>query len=244
MQIRTICLIVAALSGFIPVALMQHRDMRKKIQNETRIKLPPSDIAFTHESTTGDIEGEVCFNLVRRTNGICTLPNQCPEAIRDFQHKGIQPQICNYKGHVPIICCPEKPVLKPVIASSNIPSTTRRFVSQPSSSTATTISLPPPPPPSTPTPSVVSPNIGIRISEKKCKQYMKLMIEESVVTTLSLNPENRTVQKTKCAKSSGEGFIVGGTKTENGEFPHMAAIGWQQEKTSPIEWNCGGSLIR
>lgn len=234
MQIRTICLIVVALSGFIPVTLMQHHT-RKKIQNETRIKLPPSDIAFTHESTTGDIEGEVCFNLVRRTNGICTLPNQCPEAIRDFQHKGIQPQICNYKGHVPIICCPEKPVPKPVIASP-----TTRFVPQPSSSIATTISRLPP----TPTPSVVSPNIGIRISEKKCKQYMKLMIEESVVTTLSLNPENRTVQKTKCAKSSGEGFIVGGTKTENGEFPHMAAIGWQQEKTAPIEWNCGGSLIR
>lgn len=64
------------------------------------------------------------------------------------------------------------------------------------------------------------------------------------VTTLSLNPENRTVQRTKCAKSSSEGFIVGGTKSEPGEFPHMAAIGWQQDENSGIEWNCGGSLIR
>lgn len=64
------------------------------------------------------------------------------------------------------------------------------------------------------------------------------------MTTLSLNPENRTVQKTKCAKSSSEGFVVGGTKSEPGEFPHMAAVGWQHDETSPIEWNCGGSLIR
>lgn len=64
------------------------------------------------------------------------------------------------------------------------------------------------------------------------------------VTTLSLNPENRTVQKTKCAKSSSEGFIVGGTKTEAGEFPHMAVIGWQLDENSTIDWNCGGSLIR
>lgn len=68
---------------------------------------------------------------------------------------------------------------------------------------------------------------------------------EYQVTTLSLsNPENRTVQKSKCAKSSSEGFIVGGTKTEHGEFPHMAAIGWQQDEKSQINWNCGGSLIR
>lgn len=52
------------------------------------------------------------------------------------------------------------------------------------------------------------------------------------------------MQKTKCAKSSSEGFIVGGTKTELGEFPHMAAIGWQKDENSHIEWNCGGSLIR
>lgn len=78
-----------------------------------------------------------------------------------------------------------------------------------------------------------------------CFQLTVHSIERPKVTTLALdNPENRTVQKSKCAKSSSEGFIVGGTKTEHGEFPHMAAIGWQLDEKSQINWNCGGSLIR
>lgn len=81
---------------FIKVSFAQNRDSIKRlVRNEMRIKLP-SDIAFSHDSN-GVIEGEHCYNLVRRINGICLLPNQCPEAILDFR-KGIQPQICNYKG--------------------------------------------------------------------------------------------------------------------------------------------------
>ncbi|XP_055301455.1 serine protease snake-like [Sitodiplosis mosellana] len=242
--------LVLLLISFFPVALMQQQQQqqqigRRKIQSETRIKLP-SDIAFTHEST-GDIEGEACFNLVRRTNGICTLPNQCPEAIRDFQ-KGIQPQICNYKGHLPIICCPRSqkpasvPIVQPVAPSNNVyyPSTTTTTTT----TTGPTVAPPLQPKPSLSPPAAPAvPSYETRISEQKCKQYMKLMIEESVVTTFSLNPENITVQTTKCAKPSSEGFIVGGTATEHGEFPHMAIIGWQQDENGPIDWNCGGSLI-
>lgn len=242
MEKRTLVLYVIALSSLFPSALMQQHQPfgRRRIQSETRIKLP-SDIAFTHEST-GDIEGEACFNLVRRTSGVCRLPNQCPEAIRDFQ-KGVQPQICNYKGHLPIICCPSPqtpvPNVQPVTNSVYYPSTTQ---------TTPTISLPlepktsvaPEPAPS----SAIAQSYDVRISEQKCKQYTKLMIEESVVSTFSLNPENITVQTTKCAKPSSEGFIVGGTATEHGEFPHMAVIGWKQEENGPIDWNCGGSLIR
>lgn len=245
MEKRTLFVFVICLCSLIPIALMQQTG-RRRIQSETRIKLP-SDIAFTHESN-GDIEGEACFNLVRRTNGICTLPNQCPEAIRDFQ-KGIQPQICNYKGHLPIICCPrsQKPANVPNVQS--VPPSNNAYYPSTLTTRAETIrtttlapSLPPSPPPAE-APVVTAQSSGQRISEQKCKQYTQLMIEEAVVTTFSLNPENITVQKTKCAKSS-EGFIVGGTTTEHGEFPHMAVIGWQQEENGPIEWNCGGSLIR
>lgn len=236
MELGTLCLFVIALSGIIPTAFTQHS--RKKIQSETRIKLP-SDIAFTHESS-GDVEGEACFNLVRAIDGICTLPMDCPEVIRDFQ-KGIQPQICNYKGHLPIICCPrsQKPVIQPSGTQSTILQTTAHSNSPISTSSTSTTYSPP-----VIVSSAAAQSLGDRISEQKCKEYMKLMIEESVVTTLSLNPENRTVQKTKCAKPSSEGFIVGGTRAEPGEFPHMAVIGWQQDENSPIEWNCGGSLIR
>lgn len=238
MEKGTLCLFVIALSVIIPTALTQHHS-RKKIQSETRIKLP-SDIAFTHENS-GDVEGEACFNLVRGIDGFCTLPNECPEAIRDFQ-RGIQPQICNYKGHLPIICCPrsEKPVTPPPGTQSTIsqPAAQSNSPIVPSSLTPTTYSPP------VIVSSVATQSLGDRISEQKCKEYIKLMIEESVVTTLSLNPENRTVQKTKCAKPSSDGFIVGGTSAEPGEFPHMAVIGWQQEENAQIEWNCGGSLIR
>lgn len=227
---------VILLSSLISLVSMQ-QNARRKIQT---IKLP-SDIAFTHEST-GDIEGEACYNLVRQTSGICLLPNMCPEAIRDFQ-KGIQPQICNYKGHLPIICCPrsQKPVNVPNVQPSTEPNAISSVTPSNILISPTTV---PSRIPSQPVLSSIGPQNGkTRISEQKCKQYMKLMIEETVVTTLSLNPENRTVQKTKCAKSSSEGFIVGGTKTEHGEFPHMAAIGWQEDNGS-VQWNCGGSLIR
>jgi secreted trypsin-like serine protease len=37
-------------------------------------------------------------------------------------------------------------------------------------------------------------------------------------------------------------LIVGGEKTKNGEYPHMAAIGWRSLDGS-LEFKCGGSLI-
>lgn len=37
-------------------------------------------------------------------------------------------------------------------------------------------------------------------------------------------------------------LIVGGQKTEPGEFPHMAAIGWRLSNGSAT-FHCGGSLI-
>lgn len=177
MEKRTLCLCVIVLSAFVPTVLMQQQQQqhhaRKRIQSETRIKLP-SDIAFTHENT-GDIEGEACFNLVRKIDGVCALPNQCPEAIRDFQ-KGIQPQICNYKGHLPIICCPrsQKPVTSPPSTQSFSTSASTTIRSTPSISTTSS--------PSINRPASTSQNVDKRISEKKCAEYMKLMIEESVVS--------------------------------------------------------------
>lgn len=230
-------LVIFLLCNFVLMTFAQHHSLnRRTVQSVTRIKLP-SDIAFTHESHD-NIEGETCYNLVRRVNGICTLPNQCPEAIKDFK-KGIQPQICNYKGHLPIICCPRPVTTLFQPESPTTPSITTRFTQKHTTETITSTVSGIFPLPST----ANSPNFH-RISERKCIEYMKLSIEENVVTTLSLNPENRPVQKSKCRKSSSEGFVVGGTKSELGEFAHMAAIGWQKEDETQIQWNCGGSLIR
>lgn len=37
-------------------------------------------------------------------------------------------------------------------------------------------------------------------------------------------------------------MIVGGEPTQNGEYPHMAALGWTQPNKE-VKWACGGSLI-
>lgn len=259
LKLRSIFCVVIVINCLVSTTLTQYRGWT---QSETRIKLP-SDITFTHGSN-GNIEGEICYNLVRRISGICTLPNQCPEAIEDYR-KGIQPQICNYKGHLPIICCPRQSQTNNFVTGTP-PYTTQR--------TTSTYAIPQTTPTTTTTTTTRSQYISSnansyndndnyasqsssykpisypnnaykkKLSEQKCDEYMKLTIEETVITTLSLDPDNQTVQKSKCKKSSSEGFIVGGTKTEVGEFPHMAAIGWQQEGTDQIEWNCGGSLIR
>lgn len=186
MEKRTFCVLFIVLSVLFPAVLMQQQhhhqpQARRKIQSETRIKLP-SDIAFTHESS-GDIEGEACYNLLHRTDGICMLPNQCPEAIRDFQ-KGIQPQLCNYKGHLPIICCPRSQKTNVTVTSSStpLPSSTQSFTSP----TIVTTYIGNPVTSTTPTKSSVTqrprPSTqGSRISEQKCREYAKLMIEETVV---------------------------------------------------------------
>lgn len=38
-------------------------------------------------------------------------------------------------------------------------------------------------------------------------------------------------------------FTVNGVDVKDGEFPHMAAIGWMRWDSFEIEWHCGGSLV-
>lgn len=193
MQKRTFCLLLFVLSVLVPAVWMQQQHQhqyhaRRKTQSETRIKLP-SDIAFTHEST-GDIEGEACYNLLHRTDGICMLPNQCPEAIRDFQ-QGIQPQLCNYRGHVPIICCPRSRRTTVVTVASSpsspIPPSTNSFPFTSPTVTTTYIGRPVPTRPTfssvTQSPRPSSQGASERISERKCREYAKLIIEETVVNS-------------------------------------------------------------
>lgn len=178
-----------------------------------------SDIGFKQENDVqGD--GDVCFHYVRRINGICTNPNSCPEVIKDFQ-KGIQPQICSYIGARPIICCPQ---MESIITTNTIAST----ATVPQVQTVQTTNTSPP---------------TTRLSETKCEEYSKLAVHRNIVGSFSVGERiNNTVISSKCALSGGGGFIVGGTKTKAGEYPHMAVIGWKDESGS-INWNCGGSLI-
>lgn len=178
------------------------------------------DIGFKEDNDAPG-EGDRCFHIVRRVDGLCAGPERCPEVIWDF-HKGIQPQICSYVGTRPIVCCP----------LSGMQTTT----------TTTTTPSPPPysssfefaPPATTP---------SHRISAIKCEEYSKLGIERNIVGAFSVGERiNNTVEKPKCTLSGGDGFIVGGTVTKVGEYPHMAAVGWRGHDDQ-IDWNCGASLI-
>lgn len=174
----------------------------------------PDDIDFKEDDDVpGD--GDRCFHIIRRAIGVCTGPENCPEVIRDFQ-KGIQPQICSYLGSHPIICCPRS---ETDATTTTLPSTTSPYEFLPITTNSP------------------------RISEIKCDEYTKLGIERNIVGSFSLGERiNNTVDKPKCALSGGNGFIVGGTVTKVGEYPHMAVVGWRNID-GQIDWNCGASLI-
>lgn len=200
----------------------QSRDVTGAGVNSMKYTIHPSDIGFI-EANDAPVDGDRCFHIVRRVNGICTGPEKCPEVIRDFQ-KGIQPQICSYAGTRPIVCCPLVSMM--TTKATTITTTTRPITSFHSSFNE-----------------FVPTNTSSRISAIKCEEYAKLGIELNIVGTLSVGERiNNTVEKPKCALSGGDGFIVGGTMTKHGEYPHMAVIGWQNID-GHIDWNCGASLI-
>lgn len=61
----------------------------------------------------------------------------------------------------------------------------------------------------------------IRVSQEKCIAYSKKLINETIYGL--------------------DDKVVGGRDAEEGEFPHMAALGYGNIKN--ITWSCGGSLV-
>jgi secreted trypsin-like serine protease len=76
----------------------------------------------------------------------------------------------------------------------------------------------------------------------ECEEYAELTKEKVYVNPLSLGTTDKkhTLSLSKCDATTP--LIVGGVKTKNGEYPHMAAIGWRSLDGS-LEFKCGGSLI-
>ncbi|XP_050434335.1 serine protease snake-like [Adelges cooleyi] len=73
-----------------------------------------------------------------------------------------------------------------------------------------------------------------------CRNYSELIYKKVPKPTLSINSINKydTINTCKDYKP----LIVGGTKADPKEFPHMALIGYGSVPEYVI-WNCGGSLI-
>ncbi|KAL1461193.1 hypothetical protein WDU94_013114, partial [Cyamophila willieti] len=78
------------------------------------------------------------------------------------------------------------------------------------------------------------------ISELKCEEYSKPYTQTINALPLSLDPELVSLSVGKCDRNA-QALIVGGQKSELGEFPHMAAVGFKTKRG--LSWNCGGSLI-
>lgn len=161
-----------------------------------------------------EFEGESC--TVDESPGVCTRIEQCP-SVHKALLSGIYPRkVCGYSQFDPIICCP-----------SNKPPPTP----EPTTTTTTTTTAAPF------TPFVIDPRSNT--AREKCAEYAKAVFELVYPPTLSVDrkPENTSVCATRTRK-----LIVGGKKAEPQEYPHMAAVGFNNNEGG-ISWSCGGTLI-
>ncbi|XP_070509278.1 venom protease-like [Chironomus tepperi] len=83
-------------------------------------------------------------------------------------------------------------------------------------------------------------NQGIRISERKCKEYGEKVLQKVMVSSLIINEQGLESTTSKCQHKSVS-LIIGGTEASLNEFPHQALLGYLNGIS--IEWNCGGSLV-
>ncbi|KAK7794494.1 hypothetical protein R5R35_004713 [Gryllus longicercus] len=130
---------------------------------------------------------------------------------RDALRKGVAPATCSFQGFQPVVCCPA-----PAPAPSPTPA--------PAPSTA------PKPPP---TPTKLTPQ---RVATRMCTKYA----EAVYVYITSFQIPKQTEKRDTCA-IKGIPFIVNGEAADPDEFPHMALLGYGDEKAPT--WGCGGSLI-
>ncbi|CAD1469180.1 unnamed protein product, partial [Heterotrigona itama] len=164
------------------------------------------------------------------SSGVCVLLDEekCPSVYQNLL-AGITPSsICGYKGFMPIICCPTKFSTSTTKATTTIRTTT---TSRPTTRTTTT---------TTTSSSVIDDRPSLnRVGAKaraKCEEYSKSVyaLVHSPVLTLNQKLVNVSLCGIKTRK-----LIVGGTKAESKEFPHMAAIGY--DSRNGVVWQCGGT---
>ncbi|XP_017772374.1 PREDICTED: venom protease [Nicrophorus vespilloides] len=89
------------------------------------------------------------------------------------------------------------------------------------------------------TPDIVQPGVGTK-SSQKCSEYAKLVNVTYQRPTLSFGP-SKNITRNECGFKAVK-LVVGGSKAEPKEFPHMAAIGFDVG-SGERGYHCGGSLI-
>lgn len=82
---------------------------------------------------------------------------------------------------------------------------------------------------------------GLRLAEKKCKQYIDRNTHQSFGGSLSLHPDVIAVKVANCSTSVD--LIINGVEALVGEFPHHALLGKPKNVSNEVDFYCGGSLI-
>ncbi|XP_053622871.1 serine protease snake-like [Plodia interpunctella] len=163
-------------------------------------------------------EGDSCVEGYTNTVGVCTNAEKCRSAKEDFQKNGINPTFCKYSQFgVTIVCCRD---------NTNILNT-----APPAKDDG---------PPIWGSSNTNGPD-NRRVSERKCEQYSRGVTERVDFIPLLPNPETMTISSAKCDYAGVE-LIVGGENANQGEFPHMAAIGFTNFENG-YSFSCGGSLV-
>ncbi|XP_049854824.1 serine protease snake-like [Schistocerca gregaria] len=186
-------------------------------------------------------EGELC-HLKNGGSGKCLHISLCPSAIRSV-YKGIELDICGFQGSAAIVCCEDpavasqviagdQPARKPETSPNGLPEST---TNQPNSRFGSEFQ-----PPTTQSGNTSSQQIRRSISEEKCDEYTRSV--QDIFEALPLLPDaDPLIIKVDKCDFENLPLIVGGEDTDVGEFPHMAAIGYQVDGN--LVWSCGGSLI-
>lgn len=130
----------------------------------------------------------------------------------ELEKTGLKLETCAYSGGTRIVCCP---------------STAKRI----SEKSEFSISFA----------KVVNAMVEIFLFKNlECEEYQEKVTHKVAVGGLIASPLVHEISASFCDQSTG--LIIAGTKTRNGEFPHMAAIA-AKDINGKLIFFCGGSLI-
>ncbi|CAK1554494.1 unnamed protein product [Leptosia nina] len=163
-------------------------------------------------------EGDSCTKK-DGSQGVCKAITNCPSALEDIKRHS-PPTPCGFVNFDPIVCCGETVVPEPVTPKKRgrgrKTTTTQRPVE-------VKFSLECP----------IAERTG-RKAYDKCLEY-----QEKYVYPCRPGPTQGMVRVDQCNREP-EGLITGGENAKDGEFPHMALLGYGE---GSIVWMCGGVII-
>ncbi|XP_077290904.1 trypsin-like [Arctopsyche grandis] len=164
-------------------------------------------------------EGDNC-NLDGGSPGVCTLFSDCLNARIQVKQFKIRPTFCGFKGLAGVVCCPRNVDIAPTTT------TKRTYVP----SNVVECEYPPE---------------AIKVSRNNQLAWNKCIdLADSVFPCKRVGYVlNSLMMRTDTCKHTAKELIFGGEVAKSNEFPHMAALGYDDESTGNISWECGGTLI-